>query len=70
MTSWFWYGCITGEGESDEVKDRWCARVYDCGWSPVKRERRVFPDPVNDKEIYVAKDDQIMPKTMRSDEIQ
>ena len=25
--------------------------VYDCGWSPVKRERRVFPDPVNDKEI-------------------
>jgi hypothetical protein len=44
------------EGGDDEApgdrEGRWrCACVNDCGWSPVKRERRVvFPEPVHDKE--------------------
>lgn len=41
------------EGDNDWAGDRegrWrCACVYDCGWSPVKRERSVvFPEPVKE----------------------
>ena len=38
------------DGEAGDREGRWrCACVYDCGWSPVKRERSVvFPEPVKE----------------------
>ena len=39
---------IEEEGDDDVAGDReGSACVYDCGWSPVKRERvSIFPEPV------------------------
>lgn len=56
MRWWLRYGCVTEEGDDDVAGDRdgrWRgACVYDSGWLPVKRERKVvFPEPVNDEEI-------------------